>query len=48
MVVDMRQVMASMEESMKLQNQARTERRAEKAAQEKKEFQEKQIGRAHD
>ncbi len=41
MVVDMRQVMASMEESMKLQNQARAERRAEKAAQEKKEFQEK-------
>ena len=41
MVVDMRQVVASMEESMKLQNQARAERRAEKAAQEKKEFQEK-------
>lgn len=41
MVVDMRQVMASMEETMKLQNQARAERRAEKAAQEKKEFQEK-------
>ena len=41
MVVDMRQVMASMEESVKLQNQARAERRAAKAAQEKKEFREK-------
>jgi len=35
MVVDMRQMMASMEEAMKLQNRARAERRAEKAAQEK-------------
>lgn len=41
MMVDMRQMLSSMEESIKLQNQARTERRAEKAAQEKKEFLEK-------
>ena len=41
MVVDMRQMMASMDEAMKLQNRASAERRAEKAAQEKKEFQEK-------
>ncbi len=41
MMVDMRQIINSMEESIKLQNQARAERRAEKAAQEKKEFLEK-------
>ena len=41
MMTDMRQVLDSMENAMKLQYQARAERRAEKAAQEKKEFQEK-------
>lgn len=41
MIIDMRQMMTSMENTIKLQNQARAERRAEKAAQEKKEFLEK-------
>ncbi len=41
MTIDMRQMMDSMEETIRLQNQARAEKRAEKAAQEKKEFLEK-------
>lgn len=40
-MTDMTQMLHSMENAMRLQNQARAEKRAEKAAQEKKEFQEK-------
>jgi len=38
---DMTQMLNTMEHTMKLQNRARAERRAEKARQEKREFQEK-------
>ena len=38
---DMTQLLHSMERSMKLQNRARAERRAARAEQEKREFQEK-------
>ncbi len=38
---DMTQLLHSMEQSIKLQNRARAERRAAKAEEEKKEFQEK-------
>lgn len=38
---DMEQMLHSMEDAMKLQMQAKAEKRAEKAALEKKEFQEK-------
>ena len=41
MMTDMRQLMSSMENTMKLQNRARAQRRAEKAERDKKEFQEK-------
>lgn len=41
MMTDMRQLMDSMENTLKLQNRARAERRAEKAERDKKEFQEK-------
>lgn len=40
-MTDMTQMLHSMENAMRLQNQARAEKRAEKAAQERKEFQEK-------
>ena len=40
---DMTQLLHSMERSMKLQNRARAERRAAKAEQEKREFQEKLL-----
>lgn len=38
---DMEQMLHSMEDAMKLQMQTKAEKRAEKAAREKKEFQEK-------
>lgn len=38
---NMTQMLHSMENAMRLQNQAKAEKRAEKAAQDKKEFQEK-------
>lgn len=38
---DMTELLHSMENTLKLQNRARAERRAQKAEQEKKEFQEK-------
>ncbi len=41
MMTNMAQMLDSMENAVRLQNQARTERRAEKAAEAKKEFQEK-------
>ena len=41
MMMDMRQLMSSMENTIKLQNRARAERRAEEAERDKKEFQEK-------
>lgn len=41
MMTDMRQLMASMENTLKLQNRARAQRRAEEAERDKKEFQEK-------
>lgn len=41
MMMDMRQLMASMENTLKLQNRARAQRRAEEAERDKKEFQEK-------
>ena len=41
MMTDMRQLMASMEHTIKLQNRARAQRRAEEAERDKKEFQEK-------
>ena len=41
MTTDMTQVLSSMENAIKLKNQAKAERRAERAAQEKKEFLEK-------
>ncbi len=41
MMMDMRQLIASMENTLKLQNRARAERRAEEAERDKKEFQEK-------
>lgn len=41
MMTDMRQLMASMENTIKLQNRARAQRRAEEAERDKKEFQEK-------
>ena len=40
-MMDMTQIIYSMENTMKLQNRARAERRAAKAEQEKKEFLEK-------
>ena len=40
---DMTQLLHSMERSMKLQNRARAERRAARAEQEKREFQEKLL-----
>ena len=40
-MTDMTQMLHSMENAMRLQNQAQAERRAEKAAKDKKEFQEK-------
>lgn len=40
-MTDMTQMLNSMENAMKLQNQAKAERRARKAEQEKKEFREK-------
>lgn len=40
-MMDMRQLMASMENTLKLQNRARAQRRAEEAEQDKKEFREK-------
>ena len=40
-MMDMTQILYSMENTMKLQNRARAERRAAKAEQEKKEFLEK-------
>ena len=40
-MTDMTQMLHSMENAMRLQNQAKAERRAEKAAKDKKEFQEK-------
>ena len=40
---DMTQLLYSMEQSMKLQNRARAARRAAKAEQEKREFQEKLL-----
>ncbi len=41
MTVDMKQLINSMEQSIKLRNRARAEKRAEEAAQEKQEFEEK-------
>lgn len=41
MMTDMRQLMDSMENTLKLQNRARAERRAAEAERDKKEFQEK-------
>lgn len=41
MTTAMAQMLDSMEHAMKLQNQARTQRRAQKAEEEKKAFQEK-------
>lgn len=41
MMMDMRQLMASMENTLKLQNRARAQRRAEEAERDKKEFREK-------
>lgn len=41
MMMDMRQLMDSMENTIKLQNRARAQRRAEEAERDKKEFQEK-------
>ncbi len=41
MTVDMKQLINSMEQSIKLRNRARAEKRAEEAAQEKREFEEK-------
>ncbi len=41
MMIDMRQLMNSMENTIKLQNRARAQRRAEEAERNKKEFQEK-------
>ena len=41
MMTDMRQLVASMENTLKLQNRARAQRRAEEAERDKKEFQEK-------
>lgn len=43
MMTDMRQLMDSMENTLKLQNRARAQRRAEKAEREKKEFREKLV-----
>lgn len=43
MMTDMRQLMDSMENTLKLQNHARAQRRAEKAEREKKEFREKLV-----
>lgn len=40
-MADMRQVLTSMEESIKMQNYVRMQKRAEKAQQEEKEFREK-------
>ena len=41
MTTDMKQIINSMENSIKLSNRARAERRAEEAEQKKKEFEEK-------
>ncbi|MDE6924842.1 MAG: hypothetical protein K2O97_11775 [Acetatifactor sp.] len=41
MMMDMRQLIASMEDTLKLQNRARAQRRADEAERDKKEFQEK-------
>lgn len=41
MMMDMKQLMSSMEDTLKLQNRARAQRRAEEAERDKKEFQEK-------
>ncbi len=41
MITDMKPMLNAMENSIKLRHQAKAERRAEKAAQEKKEFLEK-------
>lgn len=41
MMMDMRQLMASAENTLKLQNRARAQRRAEEAERDKKEFREK-------
>lgn len=41
MMTDMRQLMNSMENTMRLQNRARAQRRAEEAERDKKEFKEK-------
>lgn len=41
MMMDMRQLMASMENTLKLQNRARAQRRAEETERDKKEFREK-------
>ena len=41
MMMDMRQLMDSMENTLKLQNRARAQRRADEAERDKKEFQEK-------
>ena len=40
-LMDMRKMISSMEDTIKMQNRANTERRARKAAQEKEEFEEK-------
>lgn len=40
-MLDMRQVLDSMEDSIKMQNRVRMQRRAEKAEQEEREFREK-------
>ena len=42
-MTDMTQMLFSMEHTLQLQNRARAERRARKAEQEKKEFQEKLL-----
>ena len=43
MMTDMRQLMSSMENTMRLQNRARAQRRAEEAERDKKEFKEKLL-----
>ena len=42
-MTDMRQLMSSMENTMRLQNRARAQRRAEEAERDKKEFKEKLL-----
>ena len=43
MMTDMRQLMSSMENTMRLQNRARAQRRAEEAERDKNEFNEKLL-----